>query len=295
MVGLLLFLVSAALAEKEQVLVVKAIALSGLAVGILALYQYLFGFSNLANYLADNNNQTPFIVDYLKSRRVFAPFVTPGILGGFLAMVIPLLLIFKRRYWFILPVFLALFLTKSLAAFISLFLAMIIYSSLRKKWRMDYFFGIIGLFALITVIFAWRSLEQREHLQPLFSTFARLDYWKQTLLIIKQHPFAGLGPGNFSLTISRYTHNSYLQIWAEMGVTVIFAFILIVFKALRASLKNMRLSGSNNLCPYIFISSSVFLIHNLLDFTFFLPEVAFVWWIILGLLAAQSCGICQKK
>lgn len=286
--GLLLFLAAASLSEDDKSLVIQAILLTGLTVSLLAIYQYFLGFRHVADYLANNRLVFPFASDYLSRGRVFFPFVTPGALGGYLAMVIPLLLINKNRIWLILPIFLALFLTGSLGAFLSLFCALIIYFCLGGKLKKSKVAVLFGLFIAMIVIFIYRSATRIEHIQPYFSTVMRLNYWKETLGIIQAHPFAGIGLGNFNLRMSRYAHNSYLQIWAEMGILGLFAFTWIAYAVLKSCIKNLAQLPYKRQAACLLAAGLVFLIHNFLDFTFFLPEVVFVWWVILGLIVSQD-------
>lgn len=287
--GLLLFFIAASFSDDDRSLAIQAIMLSGLVISLLAIYQYFFGFSRVSDYLANNSGLLfPFASDYLARRRVFLPFVTPGALGGYLAMVIPLLLIDKNRIWLVLPVFLALFLTGSLGAFLSLFCALIIYFCLGGKLKKSKIAILFGSFISIIIIFIYRSAAGIEHIQPFFSTVARLNYWKETLGIIQAHPLSGAGLGNFNLKASRYAHNSYLQIWAETGVLGLFAFAWIAYTVLKSCVKNPAQSPYKRQTAGLFAASLVFLIHNFLDFTFFLPEVVFVWWVILGLIASSD-------
>jgi len=281
--GLLLFITAASLPEDDKSSAIQAIMLSGLAISLLAIYQYFLGFRHLSDYLASNRLLLPFASDYLSRKRVFLPFLTPAVLGGYLAMVIPLFLIDKNRIWLALPVFLALFLTGSLGAFLSLFYALLVYFCLGGEIKKSKIAILFGSFISILIIFIYRSATGIEHIQPLFSTVARLNYWKEASGIIQAHPLAGVGPGNFNLKSSRYAHNSYLQIWAEMGALGLFSFGGIVYVVLKSCVKNLKQLPYRREAACLFVASLVFLIHNFLDFTFFLPEVVFVWWVILGL------------
>jgi len=282
--GLLLFLITVFLSEKEKALTIRVIVEAGFIISFLAIYQYFFGFSHVLNYLSGNQLSSPFATDYLARKRVFLPFVTPSILGGYLAMIFPLLLIYKKRFWLILPIFFALILTQSLGAFLSLFCALIIYVCVRKKIKMINLFSLLGVFLLIILILIWRSAAQKEHIQPIFSTIMRLNYWKGAIEIIKVHPLIGIGLGNFNLNMSRYAHNSYLQIWAEMGILGLFSFLWMICVVIKSYFRDSAQLFYENQAACLFSASAVFLVHNFLDFTFFLPEVVFVWWVILGLI-----------
>jgi putative inorganic carbon (HCO3(-)) transporter len=282
--AILLFLVVASFSSQNKLLVVRTIMFSALGVSLLAIYQYFIGFSHLASYLSVNQFSFPFALDYLKSRRVFVPFVTPNILGGYLAMVIPLFLINKDRFWLVLPVIFALLLTMSVGAIFSLFCVLAIFYCVKKENRKKYIFSLAGLFILIMVIFIWRTCGPREHVHPAFSTLMRLNYWQETLEIIKAHPLLGIGLGNFNLTMSRYAHNAYLQIWAEIGPLGLFSFLWIVVTVFKSRLKDAPGLFNHRQAFCLLAASTVFLIHNFLDFSFFLPEVAFIWWVILGLI-----------
>jgi len=134
---------------------------------------------------------------------------------------------------------------------------------------------------IISIVFMTRLTIQKQYLQPIFSTMMRLNYWRDTLKIIKFTPLTGLGLGNFNLAQSRYAHNSYLQLWAEMGILGPLTILWLIILVIKSSLKNIR---DSYYIAGLFISNIVFLLHNFIDFTFFLPEVAVIWWTIFGLI-----------
>ena len=254
----------------------------------MAIYQYLFGFKHVLDYLSTNKLSFPFTLDYLGRNRVFFPFLTPGALGGYLAMIIFLSLTNKNRIWFMMLIFPALLLTKSLSAFLSLFCALIIYFGVLGKLKKTNILLLAVLFLLIVVMVIGRSATQKEYLHPAFSAIMRLNYWQESLSVIKAHPFVGVGLGNFNLQNSRYAHNAYLQIWAEMGVLGLFSLIWIITSVLRAGFKNLAQSLHKRQIAGLLAASVVFLAHNFLDFTFFLPEISLIWWVILGLVIANE-------
>lgn len=287
--GLLLFLVAASLTYKDKVRLIHAIILAGFVISLLAIYQYFFGFRHILEYLASNKISSPFALDYIQRKRVYFPFVTPNTLGGYLAMIIPLALTHKNRIWLIIPLSFALLLTKSLGAFLSLFLALVIYFYLQGKLRKKGVLFLAGLLIIIGLVFMARSSAQKQHLQPIFSTMMRLNYWRDTIEMIKAKPLTGVGLGNFNLTLSRYAHNSYLQIWAEMGILGIISWLWIVFLSFKLGFNKLVYSEKQNYINAGIISASTaFLSHNFIDFSFFLPEVSIIWWVFLGLIVSKD-------
>ena len=138
----------------------------------------------------------------------------------------------------------------------------------------------------MVAVFIWRSAAQKEHLRPAFSIAMRLSYWQESLVLVRQYFFSGMGLGNFNLQNSRYAHNAYLQILAEMGILGLGAFIWLVFAALKNGFNRLKGAVDKETGCCLAAASVVFLVHNLMDFTFFLPEVSLIFWLILGLFSA---------
>jgi O-antigen ligase len=124
----------------------------------------------------------------------------------------------------------------------------------------------------------------RQHQQPAFSAVMRLSYWKDTLALVPSHPLFGVGPGNFNLPQTRYAHNSFLQFLAETGILGLGALLWLLTAVVTRGRQQIRSAEQplEGLC--IAGAVSVFLVHNLVDFTFFLPEISHIWWLLLGLL-----------
>jgi O-antigen ligase len=115
----------------------------------------------------------------------------------------------------------------------------------------------------------------------------RLNYWKETWEIIKIHPLIGAGLGNFNLVYSRYAHNSYLQFFAETGMLGIAGLLWLVYAVFIYGLKRSFKDNKNDcLTLWLLLAGSVFLLDNLTSFSFFLPEVSLIWWVILGCILA---------
>ncbi len=293
--GLSLFLIASSLNYKDKTRLIRVIVFAGFIISLLAIYQYFFGFKHILEYIHKAKITCPFALDYISRKRIFFPFVTPNTLAGYLIMIIPLALIYQDKILLIIPLFFALLLTQSLGALLSLLLGLLIYFYLRGKLKKRKILFLLSLLIITGVVFITRSITQLQHAKPCFSIMMRLNYWQETLKIIKAHPLTGVGLGNFNLPESRYSHNTYLQICSEIGILGIISFLWLVFSAFKIGLRNiqkkttvgllqntLKVSFRPAIC--LFTANLIFLIHNLLDFTFFLPEVSLLWWVILGLL-----------
>lgn len=283
-IHILIFLTSASLADREKTKIIRTIVMAGFIIGLLAIYQYFFGFRHLLDYISKQRIDSQFALDYIRRKRVFFPFATPNTLSGYLIMIIPLTFIYKDSIWLIIPLALSLFLTQSLGAFLGLFLGIMICFYPRGQFRKRNLLILSGLLATAGIIFMIRLRTPGQHLQPLFSTVMRLSYWQETIQLIKSHPLIGIGPGNFDLPHSRYAHNSYLQLWAETGIFGLLAFIWLILSIAKSTLKSLKNGHPKTQNALLLTSCIAFLIHNLVDLTFFLPEVSFIFWALAGLL-----------
>jgi O-antigen ligase len=280
--GILLLLTIANFGLEDKKRIEKTLIACAVIISLLAIHQYLFGFRHTIEYLSKQNNPRPFILDYIGRKRVFFPFVTPNILASYLIMMIPLAWLSKNKI-IVFPMIIALFLTKSLGAIFSLSLALFFCVSVMNTSLKNKALLISALATIIIVLFINRSSAPQPHVKPAFSTDMRMSYWRDTISIIKRFPFTGVGAGNFNLRASRYAHNSYLQIWAELGFLGILAIIWLIIKVMRNNFMNIKFFCSDYRIACLATANLAFFVHNFIDFGFFLPEVSLLWWIILGL------------
>lgn len=284
LIGLMAFVVGISLSKEEKFKIIYAVILTGVIIGSLAIYQYFFGFQYIIDYINKQGIADFISIDYLSQKRVFFPFVTPNALAGYLIMILPLVLILKEKSkWLMLFIIsLALLFTKSFGAFFSLFVGGGLYLCLKKDMTKKEFTWLAIIEFIAVVIFILRQVTAKTQFLPTFSFARRLSYWQDALRIILAFPLVGLGIGNFNLPLSRYAHNIFLQIWAEMGILGLVSFTWLIVEVIKSALKNMATSNNKNYIPLLLTAIIIFLIHNLLDFTFFLPEIATIWWLILG-------------
>lgn len=286
--NILAMLTASSLSMPDKKRVIAALIWGALLISLLAIYQYIFGFRHLLSYLSRQHIQNEFAWDYISKRRAFLPFVTPNMLGGYLAYMLPLSFMLKEGFIIAAFISLAIILTKSIGAMVAVLAGGIVYLYLAKKAKLRYIFVLLLPVAILSAIFIGRSLDTKPHLHPVFSISMRADYWRQTIQIMRKHPLTGIGIGNFNLPDSRYAHNLYLQLWAECGILGIIAFLWLVIAGFIEGLKGYKTQDNGMPLLLLLISIVIFLAHNLVDFTFFLPETSTSWWIILGMIF--SCG-----
>jgi len=278
--GLAIFLFCLGLSAEEKKITIYTILLCGILISCLAIRQYFLGFNLLKDFAAKQGLHDQFLIDCLFSRRVFIPFATANMLAGYLAMLIGLALAVRQRALFILFFLPALLLTRSVGALASVFCGVMFYSFL-KKLSLKRWLALAAILAGILAAMIYLRLNAgKEYLNFDFSLFTRLSYWKGAFDIILLYPLCGIGLGSFSLTYSRYAHNIFLQLWAEAGLFGLVSFLWLVAAVFTSALRSKT---GPIWKPALASASLIFLLHNFVDFSFFLPETAFLWWAVLGL------------
>ena len=133
---------------------------------------------------------------------------------------------------------------------------------LRQRW---YYAAGVAAVLVLAGVGVWQTNLWTAGLGKSQGTAAvRLEYWRNTWSMISQHPWFGVGPGQFGRFYTRYMHetdgetikdphNFALEIWATSGVFALLALLgaLAVFyrKVLRAVLAAPTVDGPGDLPP----------------------------------------------
>jgi O-antigen ligase len=139
------------------------------------------------------------------------------------------------------------------------------------------------------------------------STFFRLKLWRSSLTLIREHPWLGVGPGNFlGAYRTRYVlpsaweefnlehpHNIYLDHWARLGLLGLLAGTAVQIAFWRAlskpltSLGRMRITDIRRKDWGILLglagSMAAVLAHGLVDNTIFFPDLSLTFFLTLAL------------
>jgi len=275
---------------------VDALILSALAISLLGLYQFFF---------------TNYVIIGEGVRRILSVYGSPNNLALYLDRMLPMLIalaIFdedKRRriaYAVIaVPIAVCLYLTYSRAALLvglPAGLAVVAIASGRR--------ARIGLGALFIVgIIALAPFTQTERWQSLFQEgtgtgFFRVSVWQSAAEMIRDHPIFGVGLDNFLYEYPKYIkpdawrepnlshpHNIILDFWTRMGMLGLGALVWMMIGFFKTRIKEMREMNGNGRAVVIALMAGMVaaIAHGMIDAAYFFVDLAFVWMLMLGVMA----------
>ncbi len=127
----------------------------------------------------------------------------------------------------------------------------------------------------------------------------RTHLWREALMIIKDFPVFGCGLNTYSIIAPLYKsgleeagiypHNCYLQMAAETGIVGLTAFLWLIFRLFKTSLKNLKklkYEFYSNILIGLLAGMLAFLVHSFFDVNFYALQLAILMWFIMGLIVA---------
>ncbi|MGC8977248.1 MAG: tetratricopeptide repeat protein [Candidatus Ratteibacteria bacterium] len=235
--------------------------------------------------------------------------------GEYIVMVIPyiyslIILSEKKEKLFYISVFILLFihliLTFTRASYISFFFSSLFFLFILKNKKFNIekrlVFVLFFLFLINQGICEIRKFEKG-------TLKARILIWEDTLRIIKENPFFGIGPGNFEIVYPIYSknkenplmpkdeslrdvHNDILEICVESGIPGLLFFLFLILYPFLIFFKKRRIS----LIPLSIICSLFALyINSLASFPFKKYTTLFLFWCNLSFLSVLYGEKLEKK
>jgi O-antigen ligase len=290
-----------ALSKGQLGRVVDALVLAATLVALIGLYQYFF---------------TADIITAEGVHRIRGLYGSPNNLSLFLDRVVPVLaavVLFARQPWrrmayalCSLPVLFCLYLTYSRGAWLlGLPAAALFIGLLRGGKALWISLAVIGVIALSLL-----PLVGTERFTSLLdtqggTTFFRLKLWQASLNMIKDHPLFGVGLDNFLYQYrTRYVlpeawqeldlshpHNIVLDYWTRLGILGVAALIWLEGAFFAKGLRlYRRLPDKNERALVLGLMASMVacLAHGLIDNSYFLVDLAFVFFLTMGIIASMS-------
>ena len=131
---------------------------------------------------------------------------------------------------------------------------------------------------------------------PNNSLEIRLNVWRATLRMLRDHPIFGAGLSGFPTTVEpyraavgaqplQYPHNILLNFWSETGILGVVAFGWLLVQAFRYTLLGWR-RASRAWRPYhlgVAVALVAILVHGLVDVPYWKNDLSAEFWILLGL------------
>lgn len=268
----------------------------GVLMAIVGLLQYAF-YPNLRNLFYLGWDPHYF--------RLFGTLLDPNFMGIILVFTFLLIFVkffeksfsFKTQRWLILTllvVFAALVLTFSRSSYLALVGGIFTIFLIKRNFKIFGIFSVLGgvliLVAFLRLIFYAPTLPERTA-----STKARVDSWKQALVIIKNHPVFGIGFNTYRFEQNRLgfliredwqtdhagagTDSGLLFVWATTGIFGLAAYLWLWWRIIKLSIINHKSSTSIALlCSIIAIFIHSFFVNSL-----FYPWVMEWMWILAGI------------
>ncbi len=317
----MIFLALAGLSSQKKKRIGFVLIAASFFVSAIALLQRFFYFDQVIPYMI---SQKPFfaadeffyLMDIIRTKRVISTFATPNLLASYLVMINLLALgyIFsedKRRNMLFLALPLitnsyCLLLTGSFMGIMSfltgflLFIMMLLNKDKKKLTRYTPILAafFLGILVMVMILAAQRWFPSLYRYNLLFALEERVRLWGFTLGIIVDRPWSCAGLGNFANICRMYmpanapesimAHNLFMQLWIEAGPYGVLAFIWFLLAFMRDAVKSIFDKDTFfNFAVFqigIFSALFAFLVHNMADFSFFVPQAAIIWWILCALL-----------
>lgn len=230
----------------------------------------------------------------LSGGRPFGTTSLPGHFACLLVLVTPLLIErgvrsrgWARAAWWssVVPVAAAVVLTRSLAALgVAAVVGLI---ALTRRRRVEMLIGGgVTLGALVTAAVMLRG--DMSTLEPLH---LRWINWMTAVSAFASHPLLGVGLGGIgqagltaptaAANITPYAHNTYLQLLAELGLAGLGLVVAGVAALVRVVGRGLSVA------PALALAVAVVPLHNLVDFSAYMPEVLLPWAVLLGTLVGR--------
>jgi putative inorganic carbon (HCO3(-)) transporter len=255
--------------------------------------------------------------------QVFSTFYNPNSLGGFIAMLLPLVLSLglaasrhaERLLWAALALVLAVELvpTNSKGAELGLAVGLVVYgvllavTSRRPRENVVRVAGTLGAAVVVgggalAVSGAIRHAVFAALSQQSASNMFRILTWKGTLAMALANPWLGVGPGAFvsaymNYAVGGYTqaaHQNYLQVAAEQGVLGLVIFLWLLGAALFTGWRALRRPEAEHrdrlLAAGGLSAVVVLMVHSFFDYDWYIGAINLSFWLVAGTLAHLAHG-----
>ena len=233
--------------------------------------------------------------------RLLGSFFDPNFMGGFLSLVLALvlsLLTSKKGYYrglltvFAAGLFIAIILTFSRSSYLALAGVVFVIGLFRARWLI-----VIGTAAFLVALLFIPRIEARitEGPSPGDSAYFRFITWGNALKVFESSPITGVGFNSYRYAQERLniaptdlagnsgagSDSSSLLVLATTGVLGFSAFLYLLFRIAQLGWRNMRRGGDIGLA--LLASLAGLALHSQFVNSFFYIWIMAWFWILVGL------------
>lgn len=197
---------------------------------------------------------------------------------------------------------LVIWLAKSEGALVALavgVLVLLVFHSSRTRW-VAFLLVALGVGCLI-LNYLPELLIQKLTLHD-WSGLVRLNMWRETIAMLRDHWFWGAGLAGYQTVVAPYhsskaieiflfPHNIILNFWSELGLLGLLAFTYLTaryFIVARRFLVSREPAEFKALALAMAAVLVVVLTHGLVDAPYFKNDLAILWWTFFGLMSALN-------
>lgn len=283
-----------------------AVVVSAVAVSLVGLYQY-----------ATNQN---IITAEESLRRIRAFYGSPNNLGLYLGRAAPLALCLwafgggRWRYGLALvPIGAALVLTFSVGAWLGVVAALAFVAAVRGRRALIVSVASLAALAALAAPILLGLERFRSHLDfGEGTTFQRLQVWVAALNMARDHPLLGIGldnflyyyrdlgyilPGGWREPNLSHPHNLVLDFWLSLGLAGLILSLALLARFFGAGLAIYRAERepwARALTLGVMASMVDFVVHGLIDNSYFLVDLAVLFWLSSAILRMLPAAASRK-
>ncbi len=291
--------------------IISAFVIAALGVSIYGIMQYVFGWTTENAWIDENM--------FGESMRVYSTLGNPNVLGEYLLLALPLsaaLAVYTdRKYiskWFYMASFVVLafclVLTQSRGCWLGFILAGVIFVSFwnGKVWGL----ALLGI-CILPWILPESIISRVASIGNMgdSSTSYRVFIWLGTLDMLKDYWIGGIGMGegafamvypkySYSAIVAPHSHNVFLQLAVEGGISTLIIFLAVMFVFLRQMYEVYHVTEKKSFGQLAALGSgsgmAAFLLQSMFDYTFYNYRVMGLFFMYMAIGTALYM-ICVKS